>query len=216
MGHSAPIITSAVHSDSPEAVQIDFEVRWVGDMGAKGVLDLKTRFGRRMSVTVSDITVTATVRLALAPLVSVAPGFSAASFSLLSRPMVRPASQPGRPCTRSLSGDSAHPPQALHCEGCGMNRLSPFLCVSVSQVRYRLTGVSAASAALPDLNAFLTRALADCACAAALWPRRIIIPVIPDFDPSTLIPQPAGVLRVVVLCALRVSAHLTPHGQRPS
>lgn len=71
------------------------------------------------------------------------------------------------------------------------------------QVRYRLTGVSAASAALPDLNAFLTRALSDCVCAAALWPRRVIFPILPDLDPSTLIPAPAGVLRVSVLCDSR-------------
>lgn len=155
LGHSAPIVTSAVHSDSPEAVQVDMEVRWVGDLGTRGVLAFRTRFGRRTTVTISDVVVTASVRLSLAPLVPTPPGFAAASLSLLSRPLVR----------------------------------------------YRLSGVSAASAAVPELNAFLTRALCDCACAAALWPRRVALPILPDVDLSTLTPEPAGVLRVVVLCA---------------
>lgn len=65
-------------------------------------------------MTVSDIAVTATVRLSLAPLVSVAPGFSAASFSLLSRPMVRGCAASGA----SRPADDSRPVSKLWPGGC--------------------------------------------------------------------------------------------------
>ena len=74
-------------------------------------------------------------------------------------------------------------------------------CCCLSPPRRRAQGLPAFVAALPGMHEFLTRGLTDAAAAAALWPRRLVLPVLPGIDTAGLLPPPAGVLRVRVVAA---------------
>ena len=72
-------------------------------------------------------------------------------------------------------------------------------------VRYRLSGVGALATSIPGFNAFLQQCVADALAAAAVWPRRLVLPL-PGAGPGAAARNPpAGVLRVTVHEAVDLS-----------
>lgn len=76
--------------ENTEEIRMDAEFRWSGDMGVHIAIELVGGgSATRMVPKVSDVTVSGTARIILAPLVPEIPGFGAATVSLMSPPIVK-------------------------------------------------------------------------------------------------------------------------------